>query len=299
MNLDHYRRILAGEDFLFPLSPRAVWHLTGPDAERYLNGQVTCDVTALKKYHASYAAVCTAKGRMEGDVTIARRDDEFFLDADFSLRESLGARLEKFLIADDALFEDVLESWSVVHFFDKAVPTLNENGFEGAFTIPNARFGVPGYDMWFPTAYASFGGNLVEADVVETLRIEHAIPRWGAELTPHTLPPEAGPHMLDAISYTKGCYVGQETIARLKSVGHVNRTLVFLRSESEAFPAPETKLMLADNADKEVGTVTSSGFSPRLEKGMALGYVPRQSAAEGTEFKAGDLRLTVTVPFSN
>ena len=79
-------------------------------------------------------------------------------------------------------------------------------------------------------ANAHSHGETVVADVLETLRVEHGIPRWGAELTANTLPPEAGPHMLAAISYTKGCYVGQETIARLKSVGHVNRTLVFLHS---------------------------------------------------------------------
>jgi hypothetical protein len=83
--------------------------------------------------------------------------------------------------------------------------------------------------------------------------------------------------MLNAISYTKGCYVGQETIARLKSVGHVNRTLVFLRGESAEFPTTGAKLM---QGEKEVGTVTSSGFSPRLEKGIALGYVQRALADE-------------------
>jgi folate-binding protein YgfZ len=93
------------------------------------------------------------------------------------------------------------------------------------------------------------------------LRLEQGIPTWGAELSTNTLPPEAGPHMLAAISYTKGCYVGQETIARLKSVGHVNRTLVFLESDSAKIPATGAKLL---QAEKELGLVTSSGFSPRL-----------------------------------
>ncbi|HEX4139141.1 MAG TPA: hypothetical protein VHY09_02260, partial [Candidatus Methylacidiphilales bacterium] len=77
MNLDIYRRVLAGETLAAPLSPRALWKLNGPDAERYLNGQVTNDVPRLADGHAFYAAVCTAKGRMEGDVTIAKHGDAY------------------------------------------------------------------------------------------------------------------------------------------------------------------------------------------------------------------------------
>ncbi len=101
--------------------------------------------------------------------------------------------------------------------------------------------------------------------------------------------------MLGAISYTKGCYVGQETIARLKSVGHVNRTLVLLKSESAKFPTPGAKVK---QGDKEVGVVTSSGSSPRLKAGIALGYVHYQLAAEGSVFQADGINLTVTPPLS-
>jgi folate-binding protein YgfZ len=138
-------------------------------------------------------------------------------------------------------------------------------------------------------------GESVGAEVVEIIRLENGIPAWGAELTTATLPPEAGPHLLAAISYTKGCYVGQETIARLKSVGHVNRTLVFLRSESDVPPAPGAKLK---HDDREVGVVTSAGFSPRLERGIALGYVPHTLAAEGGVFHANDLSLTIVPSLS-
>lgn len=286
MNLNSYHGILAGETLTFVLSPRATWRLTGLDAERYLNGQVTNDVTSLLDGHAFYAAVCTAKGRMEGDVTIARHGAEFYLDADVSLHESLGARLEKYLIADDALFEDVTGVWSLSHVFGTKPPTP-----QTGFVIAHDRFGVPGFDVWIASCGGLVVGDSVASDVIEILRLENGLPRWGAELTSNTLPPEAGPQMLAAISYTKGCYVGQETIARLKSVGHVNRTLVFLRSDSQAFPAVGTKLMLGET---EVGTVTSSGLSPRLDKGIALGYVQRQHANEGTALQATDINLTVS-----
>ena len=291
MNLDVYRRVLAGESLTAILSPRAFWKFSGPDAARYLNGQVTADVPLLAEGKAAYAAVCTAKGRMEGDVTLARHGGEFYLDADPALRESLGARLEKYLIADDATFEDVSDLWTLSHVFGATPPPTPTIGF----VIPHARFGLPGYDVWIADCGAVVVGDTVEASVLETLRLEAAIPRWGAELTANTLPPEAGPVMLDAISYTKGCYVGQETIARLKSVGHVNRTLVLLKSESAKFPAPGAKLV---QGDKEMGTVTSSGISPRLKSGIALGYVHYQLAAEGTVFQADGMSLTVTAPLA-
>jgi len=291
MNLDVYRHVLAGESQTFVLPLRAFWRLSGPDSLRYLNGQVTNDIALLKDGGACYAAVCTAKGRMEGDVHIARHGNDFFLDASETLQESLGARLEKYLIADDATFEDVTGSWKLSHVFGPVAPTIPET----AFVIANPRFGLPGHDVWNSGANPVIVGETVEADVIETLRLEHAIPLWGTELTANTLPPEAGPRMLEAISYTKGCYVGQETIARLKSVGHVNRTLVLLQSGSETFPSPETKLT---QGDREIGTVTSAGFSPRLDKGIALAYVQRQAAEEGTALQAKNLDLTVIAPLS-
>jgi folate-binding protein YgfZ len=289
MNVDFYNRVVAGEPMTHMLAGQSLWRLSGPDRERYLNGQVTQDVAALTEGEARFAAVCTAKGRMEGALWIAAHGDAYFLDAEPALRESLGARLEKYLIADDAVFEDVSDSWSLSHVFGEAPPASPETGF----AIRHARYGVTGHDVWIPSSGAVVVGDRVEDDVVEMLRIEHAIPRWGAELTAQTLPPEAGPIMLRAISYTKGCYVGQETIARLKSVGHVNRTLVFLRSANADAPAPGTKLVAGE---KEVGTVTSSGFSPRLGTGIALGYVPAALAPEGTVLAAAGMQLTVAQP---
>jgi folate-binding protein YgfZ len=152
---------------------------------------------------------------------------------------------------------------------------------------------LPGHDVWIPGSEGVVIGESAAADVIETLRLEHGIPVWDAELTPTTLPPEGGPYLLDAISYSKGCYVGQETIARLKSVGHVNRTLVFLRVEGSAVPQPATKIL---QDGREVGTITSGGFSPSLQCGIALGFVQRNLAELGTELIAANLMLTVSEP---
>jgi folate-binding protein YgfZ len=289
MNEAVYRQVLSGETMTRVLAGQALWRLSGPDRVRYLNGQVTQDVTALPPDQAHLAAVCTAKGRLEGAGWIASHGDAFYLDAAPELRDSLGPRLEKYLIADDAQFEDLADSWSLSHVFGPSVPAVPDDGF----AVRHARFGVPGHDVWRPGGEPLVAGGLVDGDVAETLRLEHGLPRWGAELTVQTLPPEAGPVMMEAISYTKGCYVGQETIARLKSIGHVNRTLVFLRSATAGHPAPGAKLA---DAGKDVGVVTSSGFSPRLGVGVALGYVPPRLAADGTRLQADGLMLTVAQP---
>jgi folate-binding protein YgfZ len=292
MNEETYRRLLAGEAMTCLLEGEALWRLSGPDRVRYLNGQVTQDVTALPEDQAHLAAVCTAKGRMEGAVWIAAHGDAFYLDAAPGLRDTLGPRLEKYLIADDAQFEDLTETWSLRHVFGAGSPEIPAE----AFAIRHARFGLPGHDVWMPGDQPVVVGEAVDEEIVETLRIEHGLPRWDAELTTQTLPPEGGPRMLDAISYTKGCYVGQETIARLKSIGHVNRTLVLLRSASAAFPARGAKL-IADG--KEVGTVTSSGWSPQLGAGIALGYVPPRLAVVGSSLEAEGLALTFAEPLQS
>jgi folate-binding protein YgfZ len=291
MSPERYQRLVAGETCTATLGDRARWRLSGPDRVRYLNGQVTTDVAALSENTAAYAAVCTAKGRMEGDVWVAAHGDEFFLDAVGELRESLGQRLQKYLIADDAELVDITEEWSLSHIFGETLPELPDN----AFSVPNVRFGLLGHDVWITGLGAVTLGESVDAQTLETLRLEYGIPRWGAELGPQTLPPEAGPSMLHAISYTKGCYVGQETIARLKSVGHVNRTLVLLASESDVPPALGAKVV---HADKDAGVITTAGYSPRLQRGLGMAYVPRDLAAEGTAFRVGQLPVAVISPLT-
>jgi tRNA-modifying protein YgfZ len=285
MNRELYQRIRAGETATHVLAGQALWRLSGPDRERYLNGQVTADVAAIPPGEARFAAVCTAKGRMEGAAWIAAHGDAFFLDAAPALAESLGPRLEKYLIADDAVLEPISTEWTLSHVFGAVAPTV-ENGF----VVKHARFGPAGHDVWTVGTGATIADPAADAELVEILRMEHAIPRWGAELTAQTLPPEAGPVMLEAISYTKGCYVGQETIARLKSIGHVNRTLVLLRFDGAEIVPVGTKL---SSGEKEVGTITSSGFSPKFDAGIALAYVPPALAATGSVIQAAGVTLTV------
>ena len=253
------------------LSDRVKLRLTGADRVRYLNGQITANVVRIRPGEARPACVTTAKGRLCADIFIHATDDALFVDAEASVRETLPPRLERYIISDDATLEDVSGELRLVHLLGAEVkhPGVRAN-----------RFGHPGVDLWLGAQeFGKMWGELSAAFVVldepllESLRIEAGIPRWGRELDENTLPPEAGLERTH-IDYDKGCYIGQEVISRLKSVGHVNRRLAGFIADEEL--APGLRLFAPGDA-AEIGVLTSAAWSFALEKPAALGYLKRGS----------------------
>lgn len=271
------------------LSGRAKFRLTGPDRVRYLNGQVTNNVARLKTGETLQALVCTAKGRLEGEVMVRAEDDCFLLDAPGVLREALLARLEKYLIADDCAWEDVTDAFALWHGFDERA---------GAASVD--RFGVVGRDVWLPAGSPSPGAPVWDESALDLVRLAHRVPVWGAELTPETLPQEA--RMEDrAVDFHKGCYVGQEVVSRLRSVGRVNRLLCTLETvggASASLVAGDRLYQAApgDGADwSEVGVVTSARHDPRRGVTLAMGYVKRPAIEGGAGiFQAGPDKNTLS-----
>ncbi len=257
---------------LIDLSDRCLFHLSGPDAESYLNGQVTQDVRNFNPSDpARWACVCTAKGKMQGIVLIHRAKDGFLLDAPAELRDSLFARLDRYLIADDAELIDITGEKLLLHSDEKIQ----------ADSIRSNRFGFDGYDTWLsPNEFSAqtADGPLLTEEELEAERISAGVPRWGAELTEDTLPPEAKLEAR-AISYHKGCYVGQETISRIKSVGRVNRLLTQFTAGSSVEPGVSIYLPVQDG--KPVGEITSVAEADG--QFIALGYLSRK-AADATDF---------------
>ncbi|PAW78628.1 MAG: hypothetical protein B9S32_06825 [Verrucomicrobia bacterium Tous-C9LFEB] len=287
MNLELYRSLRAGKPGYVRLS-RALWKLTGNDRVRYLNGQVTNDIKKLAAGRSLYAAVPNAKGKFVGDCFISATADALWIDAPLELREALDQRLQKYLIADDAELVDVTDEWTLFHLIGSVEGSTPADVSQN---FANARFGLPGHDFWIAgTSEPSF--PWLPDDIVESLRLEHGLAKWGVDMTEENLPPEAG---LDryGISYTKGCYLGQETIARIKSIGHVNKSLLLFQSDTPEIPAPGAELRAGD---KVVGTLTSSAYSPALEKGIALGYVQRQHARIGERLSVGPNAVTIIEP---
>lgn len=259
---------------------------TGSDRLRYLNGQVTNDVRKLRPGVVQWSGVTNHKGRLEALVAIhLDDDDDIYLEGPAALREFLPARLEKYIIADDVICEDFSDDTVQAHFLEVPPP------LPASFRVLSChRLGVAGWDVWGPVALAgSLPPPSLSHEAAELLRIDHGIPAWESELQGDLLLPETGLESW-AVDYHKGCYIGQEVVSRLKSVGHVNRHLARLISHSG--PAPEAGWLLYAQSpegvsSKSCGEITSTVWHEGLQKTLALGYVRREQLASLTPLLTG------------
>jgi folate-binding protein YgfZ len=242
--------------------------VSGTDRVDFLQGQCTNDIKRLGPGDSCYAAFLNAKGKMRGEGQVICLTDAFLLEVNLGLAPSL----EKFIITEDVTIEDVSDSmdeWLVIGDEIGEVPAQ-------AATFRHPLGWVVISDE--PTT------ETIGAEALEVLRIEAAVPKWGVDMDENTIPNEAGLEAR-AISYDKGCYIGQETIARIKTYGHVNRRLVQIAIAGESVPARGDKLLVDG---REVGQVTSAVRSSRLGKPLALGYVRREFATAGAKLNVNN-----------
>jgi tRNA-modifying protein YgfZ len=278
------------------LASRVKLLFTGGDRVRYVNGQVTANIAAAKQPCVLPACVTTAKGKLCGDVFVSIGPDAILIDGDAALSGTLPARMERYIVADDVQMEDATGRCAIVHAVGIDPARLAE--LSGLTPLPANRFGIPGHDLFppfreqLPPIWEKLTAvcDVLSEELLEVIRIEQGMPRWGRELTEDTLPPEAG---LDRthIDYTKGCYIGQEVISRIKSVGHVNRRLVGFVSPGGA-PIPDGGDVFSP-AGELCGTITSSAWSFALERPVALGYLRR--SATGSDYLVRPAELPITV----
>lgn len=271
------------------LSDRAKWTLSGGDRVRYLNGQVTQDVRLANAQVALHACVTNAKGRMEGDVFLHAATDCLWLDAAPSLREPLGMRLERYIIADDAGLDDVSEAWQLWHWIPgesapAAEPTL-ELGKNGR-RLKAQRFGRPGYDVWLPRGEAvEPGSRVLLTEQAETFRILQRVPAWPTEIHAEAFPQEAGLEK-SCMSFTKGCYIGQEVLSRIKTTGKMPRELIaWEHIETESPISAGSKLHLDE---REIGQITSATLHPQSRRWVGLAYVRQGVASLDSVLRLGD-----------
>lgn len=253
---------------IYPLSPRTVIRVRGADRTRFLNGQLTQDVTKAQGSHAAFTAILNAKGQLDAIAWIREHDDSYLIDAPIDLRETLLERLDRYLIADEVELSDESDQWHLTLLRGE----VKAPGDILVFEID--RFGFPAHEALTPQPLDLPGVRVGGTDELEAERIANGVPGWGAELTPGMLPPEAG---LDAtaISYGKGCYLGQEVISRMKRAGKINRHLF----RCEVAPGLDLELpcpLLADGSD--AGTLTSVAPSLGNDQGsrFALGFRKRK-----------------------
>jgi folate-binding protein YgfZ len=251
---------------------RDVVRVAGPDAEAYLQGQVSQDVVALGTGASAWTLVLQPQGRIDAWARVTRvAGDEFVLDTDGGAGEALAARLLRFRLRAKAGVEPL--DWACVAVRGpSAAPTVRTGAVVARAEWPL----VGGWDLLGPSAAPVDGVPEASADAYEVRRIEAGLPRMGAELTERTIPEEAGIVAVSA-SFTKGCYTGQELVARIDSRGgHVPRHLRRVTLPAGA-PVPPA------GADVEVdgrprGTVTSAARHPDGHV-VALAYLARDVVA--------------------
>jgi tRNA-modifying protein YgfZ len=281
MNADVIKKVLSGGSCWFG-EKRDRFKITGSDRVRFLNGQVTNDVARIEVGKSGYAATCTAKGKMVADLWISNEGEFLWVDTLLGQGTILKERLEKYLIADDVEITEAEEVF-LRHEFGGKGGDLNRVAFQ------SERWGYLGMDYWSLQASVGSSDEMIDEESLKYLRILSRTPVWGKELSSDILPPEAGMDRR-GIRYDKGCYVGQEVMARIKSIGHVNKVLVLLISEEDRVPEEGARLVLEG---KEVGWITSSSRDPLNHRGVALGYVSWKLSQTQSKLMAMDLALTI------
>ena len=290
-------------------SERGKLALTGPDAKTFLQGQVTNDVEGLEPGRGCYAALLTHKGKMLGDLRVLDLGDELLLDTERSALQELFNMIRRFKLGSDVeLHKRTLEMGLLSLIGPDARRVAGADAL-GRTEHDNARAEIAGrpvvlvatdlgVDVFTQAADTdavreALDAPVVAEEVAEIVRVESGRPRYGVDLDDGVIPQEAGLNER-AVSFTKGCYVGQETVARLFYRGKPNRHLRGLRLSADAAPGDELRL-----GEKVVGKLATVVVSP-THGPIALALV-RREAEPGATVAVGDAAapaVVVALPFA-
>ena len=297
---------------------RAILSLIGGDRVSFLQGMVTNNVARLVEGQGCYAALLTIQGRIVSDLYVYALSDKLLLDVPAQRTEAVHDALDRLIIADDVEFEqdgivplvsvegpgaaDLLARVANARVHDLDLCDHGEITIDGVAVgcVAVGQCGEIGYRLLgAPDSAAALWQSLRAAgaapvgfDTLNVLRLEAGIPWFGIDMDEATLVMEVG---LDAaISFNKGCYLGQEVVERVAARGHVNRKLCGLISDGALVPPAGAPIT---HEDKEVGHITSAAHSLALGKIIALGYVHRSAFEVGTALQAmvGETPVALTV----
>ncbi len=278
----------------------------GKEAVQFLDGLITNDVKTIDEGGQMLAAFPNAQGRLLAVVRVLRRGERFLFETESATRETLFTNLHRFTFAGDFFVEDLSESYTYFEIFgpkqDVCHPNVGER-VDGAFAfeLPHgAGYFIPDDKA---AAFRTFltGENkclTIAPELYETFRIESGVPKFGVDMDETTIVPELGSEGM--ISYNKGCYIGQEIIARIHFRGHVAKQMTgLILSEPPASAGGQlVGAELTSEDGKPAGRITSVTYSPKLETTVALAFVRYEHLAAGTELTANNIKVTVTdLPF--
>jgi folate-binding protein YgfZ len=297
---------------LLDLSHRGRLVLRGSDAPRFLHGMVTNDVQGLKPGQGNYAFLLNVQGHILADLRILRLDAQsFLLDCEPQSQAVVTQALEHHIIMDVVELEDQRDRLACLAIegpgsreilrrvlgnsmgVELATMRLFDHLYLETIAARIVRAALSGEEGWWIFAAPDRAGELLDAilavraddgsaagpvgfEALETCRIERGIPRYGIDITEKNLPQETG--QMHAISFNKGCYIGQEVVERIRSRGHVNRKLVRLVMEGRQEIVPETAVFFDGGA---IGATGSSAYSFGLQRTIAFGYLRREFAVDG------------------
>jgi folate-binding protein YgfZ len=305
MDIATYNDIRSGRAGFY-VEKRGLIAVHGKEAVQFLDGLVTNDMKTLADGRQMLAAFPNAQGRLLAVVRIQRQGEQFLIETEDATREKLFQNLFRFTFAGDFFAEDLSDQFSYFEVFGPRENVFDPDiadMFPGSFAF-EARHGASYFipvDQTEKVRSALINENecvVIDDELYEVLRIESGIPKFGADMDETTIVPELG--LDEMISYTKGCYIGQEIIARIHFRGHVAKRLTGL-VVSDSLPSsgaltPGAELFSADG--KNAGKVASTTFSPKLERMIGLAFVRYDFLAEGTELAVDDLKVNVkALPF--
>jgi folate-binding protein YgfZ len=287
--LDHYLRIREGGTGFYE-QKRGLIAVWGKEAVPFLDGMITNDVKTLDDGGEMLAAFPNAQGRLLAVVRVCRQGERFLFETEEATRANVFQNLFRFTFAGDFFVEDQSEQYRYFEVF-------GQTNLPSAIQFRSARNGSSTFCAPLDAAESSRenlqsqGTVEINDDVHETLRIETGVPKYGVDMDETTIVPELG--IDDMISYEKGCYIGQEIIARIHFRGHVAKQLTGLILSDSAKRSSSHAIELTTDDGKNAGRITSTTFSPKLEKTIGLGYVRYDNLSKGTKLKADGLDVEV------
>lgn len=297
-----YDALHAGAAWL-DLCARGRIYASGEDSARLLHAMTTNHVQQLTPGTGCYAFFLNAQGQIQADVNLFCLEERFLLDTEPETRERVFRHLDKYIIADDVALEDITAATGCIAVEGPhAVTVIAAMGalppeaeyahvaVEGAVVACVSETGETGFRIFMPAAaqaewitrLESAGAIYATPEEARVVRLEHGKPRYGEDIFETTLPQET--RQMHAVHFTKGCYLGQEIVERIRSRGHVNKLLVKLTVDGAVPLAGGTKVSAGAAG---AGEVTSSAFSPALGEVVALAYVRAQYAVDATVLQAG------------
>lgn len=274
---------------------RGLIEVSGKEAVQFLNGMITNDIAMLEDGAQMSAAFPNVQGRLVALVRVLRAGDKFLFETEEATREKVFQNLFRVTFAGDFFVEDLSEKHE---YF--SVQSAECKAQSSDAIVFDSKFGC---DYFVPVESAGeFLNKLKHQDVVEisdelyeVLRVENGVPLYGVDMDETTVVLETG--IDEAVSFTKGCYIGQEIIARIHFRGHVAKQLTGLIFETETADVNSGD-EIKSPGDKNAGKITSVAFSPKLGKTIALAFVRYDFLAENTQLKIGDFTAKVkNLPF--